>query len=249
MSADLTPQEPSRAPMGAGMQSLQKVGVLAAKAALSAIPWAALVFDVGQTAVDYGNARLTDRLLGDLGERIDRMEAGARERLKADEIYQLSAQAAIRRMLTETNSRMADALARAVAKLGASSLPAPERMELARALDILTEPSLHLLQMNFRFDQGALTREELDQAGSTSKRSLIFSRILLSSMSLVSWIKPERDLEIAGLIETILGGGEVGLPPEEEVIVEPRRILPLGKRVLALCFDDPGSGTFGRFAG
>ncbi len=98
MSDEITP-EPETAPYdGWGAQVLQKVGVIGAKAALSTIPWAAWSSTLGRRPLITGNARLTDRLLGELGERIDRMEAGTRERLKADEIYQLSAQAAIRRM-------------------------------------------------------------------------------------------------------------------------------------------------------
>ena len=157
MSDEVIPSRNSTVPMGAGAQVLQKVGVLSAKAALSTIPWAALVFDIGQAAVDYGNARLTDRLLGGLGERIDRMEAGARDRLAADEVYQISAQAAIRRMLAETNPRMADASSSGCRRAWCKSGDPPSvRLELARALDTLTEPSLHLLQTIYRMERGWL---------------------------------------------------------------------------------------------
>ncbi|SFM86971.1 hypothetical protein [Methylobacterium pseudosasicola] len=49
------------------------------------------MFDLGQTAIQFANVRLTDRLLAGLGERIDRLEGGTSERLVADEVYQLSA--------------------------------------------------------------------------------------------------------------------------------------------------------------
>lgn len=253
MSDEITPSRNSTVPMGAGAQVLQKVGVIGAKAALSTIPWAALVFDFGQAAVDYGNARLTDRLLGELGERIDRMEAGARERLKADEVYQLSAQAAIRRMLTETNPRMADALAKAVAELGISPLLPAERLEIARALDALTEPSLHLLQTIYRAQNDHLTPQEMGLVEDDVRKTYHFTKLMYATMPLSSWIAPANELERAGMVVATLDDG--WYDPAERAAEEPlglavhlREVYPLGERVVRMCFDDPAIPAFGVYA-
>jgi hypothetical protein len=249
LSDEATQSRKSTVAMGAGAQALQKVGVLGAKAALSTIPWAALVFDLGQAAIDYGNARLTDRLLGDLGERIDRMEAGARERLKADEIYQLSAQAAIRRMLTETNPSMADALARAVVELGKSDDPPSMRLEIARALDTLTEPSLHLLQTIYRMEQSLLSQPELDAAGGPPTKTVYFNTLITESMELLSWVEPTAALQRAGLIDDPPQGGMFAEAMEApRYDTAPFKVLLLGKTVVRLCFGRPGAPAFGRFA-
>lgn len=138
MSNDLIPSEDSQPKaMGAGPQLLQKVGTLIVKAALNSVPLAGLALDLGQMGIDFANARVTERFFEQLGERIDRLEEDARERLKQDQVHQTTADAAIRRLLTETNPRMADALARAVAELGKPHRSAMERMEVARALSYL----------------------------------------------------------------------------------------------------------------
>jgi hypothetical protein len=253
LSDGITPSRNSTVPMGAGAQVLQKAGVLGAKAALSTIPWAALVFDLGQAAVDYGNARLTDRLLADLGERIDRMEAGTRERLKADEIYQLSAQAAIRRMLMETNPRMADALARAVVELGVSDLEPTERMEIARALDALTEPALHLLQTQYRAKHDLLTEPELQVIGGDVKEPMRFMALMYASMRLTSWLAPTLELERAGMIAVTLDNGTLAEAHTATMairgqVVHLQEVYPAGERVVRMCFEDPALPAFGTFA-
>lgn len=254
MSHDLDLHEGSApAPMGAGVQVLQKVGVLGAKAALSSIPLAALVFDLGQTVIDFANAHLTDRLLVGLGERIDRLEGCARERLAADEVYQLSAQAAIRRMLTETNPRMADALARAVAELGATDLTTSERMEIARALDALTEPGLHLLQTLYRAHHDLLTEPELKVVEGDVAAPLHFTALMYASMPLTSWIAPANDLERAGMVEATLDDGSFAEVREarradEGHTVDLRKVYAIGERVVRLCFDDPSAPSFGSFS-
>lgn len=249
MNDEISKNQNSAVPMGAGVQALQKVGVLGAKAALSTIPWAALVFDFGQAAIDFGNARLTDRLLGNLGERIDQMEAGARERLKADEIYQLSAQAAIRRMLTETNPRMADALARAVVELGKSDDLPFVRLEIARALDTLTEPSLHLLQTIYRMERTLLSQPELDAAGGAPTKTVYFNTLITESMELLSWVEPTAALQRAGLIDDPPHGGMFAEAKEApRYDTAPYKVLLLGKTVVGLCFGRPSAPAFGRFA-
>lgn len=253
MSDEVTPSRNSIVPMGAGAQAIQKVGVLATKAALSTIPLAALVFDLGQAAVDYGNARLTDRLLGDIGERIDRMEAGARDRLAADEIYQISAQAAIRRMLAETNPRMAEALARAVVELGVSDLEPSERMEVARGLDALTEPALHLLQMQYRAQHDLLTEPELQAVDGDVKKPMRFMALMYASMRLTSWLPPTLELERAGMIAVTLDNGTFAEAHTATMairgqIVHLQQVYPAGERVVRMCFDDPAIPAFGAFA-
>jgi len=57
MTGDVTLPDQSQEPMRAGPQLLQKVRMLSAKAALSSIPWAALIFDLGQLGVDSSSAR------------------------------------------------------------------------------------------------------------------------------------------------------------------------------------------------
>ena len=236
-------------PMGAGQQALQKVSVLAAKAALNSIPWAALVFDLGQSAVDFANARLTDRLLEGLATRIDQLEAGARERLEADEIYRLSAQAAIRRMMTETNPRMADALARAVVQLGLSEDEPGERMQVVRALDILTEPSLHLLQTLYRLWHDNLTEPEIAAAGGHPGTLIGFNVLMTDSMQVLSWVAPTNDLQRMGMIANPskekghISGGQYG-----NFDTGPHEVLHIGKEVIRLCFDDPATPVFGKFA-
>ena len=253
MSNDIIPHEDTPAPMSAGVQVLQKVGVLSAKAALSSIPWAALVFDLGQTAIDFANARLTDRLLVGLGERIDRLEGDTRERLAADEVYQLSAQAAIRLMLGETNPRMADALARAVAELGVADLPTSARLEIARALDALTEPGLHLLQTLYRAHHDLLTEPELLVVEGDVAAPLHFTALMYASMPLTSWIAPANDLERVGMVEATLDDGwfaEVreARRADEGHAVHLRKVYAIGERVVRMCFDDPKTPAFGSFA-
>ena len=153
-SADTSGGKQLREPMSAGQQLAHRIPLLVVKAGFSALPLAVFAFDVIREVVDFGNAQLTDRFLKTVGARIERLEEGERERererLKADPVYQLSGRAALQRLLAETNPRMADALARAVVELGASGLPDGERLEIARAIDVLTEPSLHLLQTLYR---------------------------------------------------------------------------------------------------
>ena len=253
MSGGLGLPATTREPMRAGPQLLQKVGVLSAKAALSSIPWAALVFDIGQLGIDFANARLTDRLLDGIGERIDRLEAGTRERLATDEIYQLSAHAAIRRMLTEANPRMADALARAVVELGASDLPSEERLEIARALDVLTEPSLHLLQTVYRLENDLLTPAEIEVSGDHLAHALRLTALVYASMQLSSWLAPANDLHRAGMAATVSGSSWFAEALDSEMAdaghtVPLFKVYTIGERVVRMCFDDPAIPAFGAFA-
>ena len=196
---------------------------------------------------------VTDRLLGDLVERIDQMEAGTRERLKADEIYQLSAQAAIRRMLLETNPRMADALARAVSELGTSTLLPAERLEIACALDALTELALHLLQTIYRAQNDQLTEQELGVVENDVRKTYHFTMLMYASMPLSSWVAPANELERAGMVVATLDYG--WYDPAERAAEEPlgltvglRDMYPLGERVVRMCFDNPAVPAFGIFA-
>lgn len=249
----MIPQEGTSSSTGSGVQVLQKIGVLSAKAALSSIPWAALVFDVGQTAVEFGYARQTERLLTNIGDRIDKLEGSARERLKVDEVYQLSAQAAIRRMLMETNPRMAEALARAVTELGISDLEQAERMEIARALDALTEPGLHLLQTQYRAQHDLLTEPELQVVEGDVRKPMHFTALMYDSMRLTSWLAPANDLERAGLIEATLDNGTFAEAHTATMairgqVVHLQRVYPIGERIITMCFNDPAAPAFGLFA-
>lgn len=253
MSDDLVPQEASSIPVGAGMQALQKVGVLCAKAALQQIWWAGLAFDLGQTALEFGYARQTERLLTNIGDRIDKLEGGARERLQADEVYQLSAHAAIRRMLMETNPRMAEALARAVVELGVSDLEPTDRMEIARGLDVLTEPALHLLQMQYRAQHDLLTEPELQAVDGDVKGPMRFMALMYASMRLTSWLAPTLELERAGMIAVTLDNGTFAEAHTATMairgqVVHLQQVYPAGERVLRMCFDDPAVPAFGAFA-
>ncbi|MCJ2054759.1 hypothetical protein [Methylobacterium sp. J-070] len=245
-----------RQPMSAGRQLAQRIPLLVVKAGFSTLPLAVFAFDVFQNVVDFGNAHLTDRFLESVGARIERLEANEqereRERLKADPVYQRSGRAALQRLLTETNPRMADALARAVAEIGASDLPDVERLEIARALDALTEPSLHLLQTLYRAHHDLLTEPEIQAAGGDAS-SLFFTGLIYQSMWLSSWIVPAMDLERAGLIEATLDNTTFAEAVEasradQGHTVHMRRVYAMGERVVKMCFDDPAVPAFGEFA-
>jgi hypothetical protein len=147
---------------------------------------------------------------------------------------------------------MADALARAVAELGTSGLPDTERLEIARVLDVLTEPSLHFLQLLYRVHHELLTQTEFDAVGHNPAYSRNFTRLVYASMPLTSWIAPASVLERAGLVETTLDGDDfgeaTGLTGEHQPpAVHKRRVYPLGERIVRMCFDDltvPAFGTF-----
>lgn len=253
MSDDIIPHKGAPDPPNSGVQVLQKIGVLSAKAAFSSIPWAALVFDVGQTAVEFGYARQTERLFTSIGDRIDKLEDRARARLKEDEVYQLSAQAAIRRMLMETNPRMAEALARAVVELGVSDREPAERMEIARALDVLTEPALHLLQTQYRVQHSLLTEPELEVFQSDFAKPYRFNALLAASMPRISWLAPSNDLERAGLIEATLDNTTFAEAHEATKasrgqVAHLQLVYPLDERVVGMCFDDPTVPAFGTYA-
>jgi hypothetical protein len=241
-----------REPMSAGQQLAHRIPLLVVKAGFSALPLAVFAFDVIREVVDFGNAHLTDRFLENVGARIERLEEGERERLQADAVYQMSGRSALQRLLTETNPRMADALARAVAELGASGLPDTERSEIARVLDVLTEPSLHFLQLLYRVHHGLLTKPELDAGGSNPGYPPNFTALVYASMPLTSWIAAASILERAGLVETTLDDGEFGESAgptiaHQRPAVHKRRVYALGERVVRMCFDDltvPAFGTF-----
>lgn len=235
--------------MRSGPMLMQKVGALTAKAALSSIPFAALAFDVGQAGIDFANGRLIDRFLDQLGDRIDHLEAGARERLAADEIHQASADAAIRRLLTESNPRMADALSRAVAELGKPHRTATERMEVARALEALNEPTLHLLQTYYRgrVQDYRMTSAERELVGGYQPDANMIGSIVTASMPMMSWVSSARNLEASGLAE--LKSDFPGIPGVSSGnFATIGAISPLGEMVLHLCFEDPGVPAFGKFA-
>jgi hypothetical protein len=246
-----------REPMSAGRQLAHRIPLLVVKAGFSALPLAVFAFDVIREVVDFGNAHLTDRFLENVAARIEQLEEGERERererLKADAIYQISGRAALQRLLTETNPRMADALARAVAKLGASGLPDGERLEIARAIDALTEPSLHLLQLFYRTHHGLLTEPELQASGHNVSYPRNFTALVYASMPLTSWIAPAVDLERAGLVEATLDNttfaeAVAATRADQGYAVHRRRVFPLGERVVTMCFDDLGVPAFGTFA-
>jgi len=253
LSNDITPIEDTSVSVSGTVQMLQRVGVLCTKAALQQVWWAGLAFDIGQTAVEFGYSRQTERLLNRIGARIDALEDGARERLKADEVYQLSAQAAIRCMLMEINPRMAEALARAVVELGVSDLEPGERMEVARGLDALTEPALHLLQMQYRAQHDLLTEPELQAVDGDVKKPMRFMALMYSSMRLTSWLAPTLELERAGLIAVTLDNGTFAEAHTATMairgqVVHLQDVYPAGERVLRMCFDDPAVPAFGAYA-
>lgn len=235
--------------MGAGPQLLQKVGTLIVKAALNSVPLAGLALDLGQMGIDFANARVTERFFEQLGERIDRLEEDARERLKQDQVHQTTADAAIRRLLTETNPRMADALARAVAELGKPHRSAMERMEVARALSVLTEPNLHLLQTFYRgrLPHPAFTEAENKLIEGVLADSHWVGFIVRESMPAISWVGPVKSLEAAGLIE-LEGEEDFARSASGPDFPMVRRVLPLGEIVVRLCFADPNTPTFGKYA-
>lgn len=241
--------------MSAGQQLAHRIPLLAVKAGFSALPLAVFAFDVIREVVDFGNAQLTDRFLENVATRIDRLEESERERerLKADTIYQMSGRSALQRLLTETNPRMADALARAVAELGASKLPDGERLEIARTLDVLTEPSLHLLQTLYRVWNDKLTLAEIAAGGGDPRQPHRLTAMLGYSMPALSWIPAASGLQRAGLIEAVVGA-DVFAEAQELARADEGRTMPLyrvyalGERVLRLCLDEPDAPNFGNFA-
>ncbi|MBB5765677.1 hypothetical protein ABEV34_06900 [Methylorubrum rhodesianum] len=250
MSSDLVPSDSaSPKPMRSGPMLMQKVGVLTAKAALSSIPFAALAFDIGQAGVEFANGRLVDRFLDQLGDRIDQLEAGARERLQADDVHQTTADTAIRRLLTETNPRMADALSRAVAEIGKAHRPPTERMEIARALSVLTEPNLHFLQSFYRmkYQQTKLTPAEEKFLGPGIPGPGSIARIVAESMPLTTWLPSALSLQAAALV-TLAGENNAPIDMTSGAFPVVKKVLPLGQLVLHLCFEDPEVPAFGKFA-
>lgn len=248
----VTDRQP-REPMSAGRQLAQRIPLLMVKAGFSSLPLAVFAFDVLREVVDFGNAHLSDRFLENVGARIERLEDSERERLKVDAVYQMSGRAALQRLLTETNPRMADALARAVAEIGASALTDAERAEIARTIDVLTEPSLHLLQTLYRTHHGLLTKPELQAADGDATLSIHFSALMYASMPLTSWIAPASDLERAGMVEMTIDNGTFGEATEatradQGHIVHRRDVYAMGERVVKMCFDDPSVPAFGNFA-
>ena len=144
-------------------------------------------------------------------------------------------------------------MARAVAELGASTLLPAGRLEIARALDALTEPALHLLQTIYRAQNGHLTQQELGVVENDVRETYNFTKLMYATMPLSSWIAPANELERAGMVVAILDDGS--FDPTERAAEEPlrltvhlREMYPLGERVVRMCFDDPASPAFGAFA-
>lgn len=241
--------EPSQG-MTLTQMGVQRFSLLLTKAALSSIPFAALVFDIGQTAIDLANARVADRYLQELGRRIETLDEDLKSRLKTDPLHQIAGQGCWRSLLEESNERIATALARAVAELAQLQAVEAQRAECARILSALDEPMLHGLQTYYRFELNCLTDDEKAVAGHMpadqrdSQRNHL-GLLLIHGLPLLSWPSVIERLMQTGLIRHDINGGVQGEMPEA-VTVAP--VTELGRRILMLCFDDPSRAAFGQLA-
>ena len=226
---------------------VQRLAAILAKACLSSIPFVALAFDLGQAAVDLTNASMLSKFLDDLGSRLELLECGDKDRLLGNPIHQIAALGALRVLISESDARIASALARAVERLSRPEAPLEQRAECARVLGELSEPILHALQTYYRFEQKTLLDVEttltkrIPEECRQEARSLL-GIILHQSMPLLSWRSVVTSLMGLGLITPTFDAGIIG-EPDEALTVAP--LTPLGRRVLNLALSSRMSQTSG----
>ncbi|WP_162559318.1 hypothetical protein [Microvirga sp. 17 mud 1-3] len=237
------PSLPSQG-MSEGAAFAQKAATLIVKAGLSSIPLAALVFDIGQMAVELANARPQNRFLNDVGERLSRLEADAAVKASSDPLHANAANAAMRALLTETNENIAAALARAVVELRKRDLSHYQKSECARIFASLNEPFLHGLQTSSRYSHGQLTEAESSLMDPNADEREQLGLLLKESMQVTSWPSILDQLMWLGLLEDVIDAGVIGEPDYAVTVRSPTK---LGKLILELCYEDQSRPLLGRF--
>lgn len=225
---------------------VQKTGVILAKAMLSSIPLASIAFDIGQAAIEFGNARITGAFIDELADRIECLEESQKQRIKASGIYEIAAHGALRSLLSETDERVAKVLARACVQLPLAGFDLPYEQQCARILLEATEPFLHALQTNERFHSGSLGPPEVatfkDMIADHGQQ---LAALLYASMPIPDWQTIMERLMQLGLVERSMDAGHFD---DNRPHVDTARTTDFGVRFLQLCFNDLSTPEFGRFA-
>ncbi len=224
---------------------VQKTGVILAKAMLSSIPLASVAFDISQAAIEFGNARITGSFVNELAARISRLEEPQKETIKNSDAYKIAAHGVLRSLLSETNERVAQVLARARVQLPLADFQAAYEQQCARILLEATEPFLHALQTNERFHNGSLNLSEI----ATFKNMIAdqgqqLAALLYSSMPLPYWQSIMARLMQLGLIEHNENYGNFS---DNRPRVDTGSTTEFGRTFIDLCFENFSIPQFGRF--
>lgn len=223
---------------------VQKTGVLLAKACLSSIPLACLVFDAGQLVVDLANERIASKFLKELAARLDKIEGDVRRELQSDPLHEIAARKALENLASETSETVAIVLARAVALLPTVDITRTYRAQCARVLSEFNEATLHALQTNERHNEGLLTEEELRICRWSDDKNKRIAALLNATMTVPDWSAVMRRIRELGLIEQHFDAGDLSNDP----MVEAAPSTPYGRLLIELCFEDVATPLFGKFA-
>ena len=224
---------------------IQKGGVLVAKALLSSVPLASLAFDFGQLCIDLANEKVASKFLHELAERVDRLDDEVKQRIRANPDHEIAAHSALRALTTETNERVAVALARAVASLATMPVGSVYKAQCARVLEELNEPILHALQTNERYHSSRLSETERSLFLGHMEAIERMNLLLEGTLSIPHWDSVMRRLMQLGLIEVREDQGRF---EEATNVVQTAPTTKYGLMILSLCFEDPSVPAFGRFA-
>jgi hypothetical protein len=236
--------------------AIQKIGLLVVKAGLSSIPLASLAFDFGQVFVDAANERakasvnlanqkITLRFLEELAGRVEQLESMTNSPFSSDGTHQIAADSALRSLVSETNERVAEILARAVALLANMPRHAIYKAQCARVISELTEPMLHAIQTNDRIHRNLLAVDELKICSRFEEKSQQVAALLNSTMVLPDWDPVMRRIMDIGLIDQIIDAGHFG---DDTPMVQTAPTTEYGRVIINLCFEDVAIPQFGTFA-
>lgn len=225
---------------------VQRTGVILAKAMLSSIPLASVAFDVGQAAIEFGNARVSGSFINELAARIERLDELQKAAIKNSDTYEIAAHGVLRSLLSETNERVAQVLGRACVELPLAEFQPAYEQQCARILLEATEPFLHALQTNERFHNGSLSPSEIATfKDMIADKGQQLAALLYASMPLPYWQTIMARLMQLGLIEHIEDHGSFS---DNRPRVDTGLATDFGKAFIDLCFENVSIPQFGRFA-
>ena len=188
---------------------------------------------------------MTEAFLQDLADRIEILDGTEKARLRKSELHQISAHAAIRVLISETNERVALVLSRAVNCMAVLPEEATYKAQCARVIAELTEPMLHALQTNDRFHRDQLNAQEKQICSTLEEQTQQMAALLNATMRIPDWDPVMRRIMDLGLIEQHFDGGNFDA---SDPMVQTGPTTAYGKIVIDLCFDSSSIPQFGIFA-
>jgi hypothetical protein len=229
-------------PGSPGSELMRDVLALGAKALLSTIPFAVLVFDIGEKAIKFANDKDTRRYLLGLAEMIGALRAQVTDidhRLQHDRYYQDMAQHALQRIGNGIDDAFVADLINASLNISLFDVGELRRREIAHAIRQLRPIHIALLRAIDRFWRKDMGDYEIRAAGPKDQR-------VEPGHQLAAWLEHSvpgfeqeyviSELQALHLLENVIDGGVL----DEKPYVTAAELTPFGREVLGVLALPPG---------